>query len=552
MTIQPRTSRQRRAVRRVAGPRSRRLALVGAVVVLGLTACGSADDSGAGSASTLPAPAVIQIAGSASGAAPSAAGAADAAMSESKMMPMSLSYTWSGETPDLTTAAASWFFAPGVAPTAEQVEQLAAAFGVTGEAVELSADMGGGWTVGPNDGSAPSVTVAADAMQSWWFSPAWQTEGRGIVDDCALYPAGDPAADPSTAGQPVCEPAQPPAGIPTADEAEANARALLTSLGGDPAGYELETYADEWGASVTAFLVLDGVRTNLSFNVGYGEQGAITWAGGFLAAPQRGADYPRIGVDAAIERLNDQANAWMTGYGPAVRDAGVATEPAVMPAVEPAVGEDDAPATEPTEGVLGPDGAATSAGSAGAATAEAPTDTVLADPAVGDCTDPAVSCVAVDSVDLAPMVIDLNQVTSSLEQVWAADGTVWLLPGYAFTGADGMMANVLAVEDQYLEQAEPEVLPEPVPLPEPMPVETAVPGTDGVGEPAPVVDAAFDGSTLVGLTVDAASKLAEASGWTVRVAREDGVDLAVTMDYRDNRFNVAVEAGVVTEVVSIG
>ena len=148
------------------------------------------------------------------------------------------------------------------------------------------------------------------------------------------------------------------------------------------------------------------------------------------------------------------------------------------------------------------------------------------------------------------MVIDLNQVTSSLEQVWAADGTVWLLPGYAFTGADGMMANVLAVEDQYLQQAEPEVLPEPVPLPEPMPVETAVPGTDGVGEPA--VDAAFDGSTLVGLRVDEASKLAEASGWTVRVARADGADLALTMDYSETRLNVAVEAGVVTEVVSIG
>ena len=287
MTIQPRTRRQDRAARRVAGPRSRRFALVGAVVVLGLTACGSADDGSAGSASTLPAPAVIQIAGSATGgAAPTAAGAADAAMSESKMMPMSLTYTWSGETPDLTAPAGSWFFAPGVAPTAEQVEQLAAAFGVTGDAVELAADMGGGWTVGPNDGSAPSVTVAADAMQSWWFSPAWQTEGRGIVDDCALYPAGDPAADPTTAGQPVCEPAQPPAGVPSADEAEASALALLASLGGDPAGYELETYADEWSASVTAFLVLDGVRTNLSFNVGYGEEGAITWAGGLLAAPR--------------------------------------------------------------------------------------------------------------------------------------------------------------------------------------------------------------------------------------------------------------------------
>jgi hypothetical protein len=139
----------------------------------------------------------------------------------------------------------------------------------------------------------------------------------------AVEPAVEPVEGETTAPEmtimPVCEP-QPPVGVPSADAAEAAARELLASLGIDVAKYEFEVYADEWNASVSGFLVLDGVRSNLSVNVGFGENGAVTWAGGFLATAQRGADYPRIGVDAAITRLNDQANAWMTGYGSALTD----------------------------------------------------------------------------------------------------------------------------------------------------------------------------------------------------------------------------------------
>ena len=41
--------------------------------------------------------------------------------------------------------------------------------------------------------------------------------------------------------------------MPTADEATAKANELLAALGEDPAAFELETYADEWNASVTAY-----------------------------------------------------------------------------------------------------------------------------------------------------------------------------------------------------------------------------------------------------------------------------------------------------------
>ena len=487
--------------------------------------------------------------------------AADATSESSKMMAMPFTYEWNGATPDLTSPAASWYFAPGVEPTAEQAQQLAAAFGVVGEITELAVDMGGGWMVGPNDGTAPSITIASDAMQSWWFSPAWQTEAS-VVSDCAYFPAGDPAGDATTAGQPACEEPQPPVGVPSKADAEAKAREMLTSLGGDPANYEFETYADEWGASVTSFLVLDSVRSNLSFNIGFGEQGSVTWAGGSLAAPQRGADYPRIGVQAAIQRLNDQANSWMTGYGPAVR--GVETSFADASVAVAASGSASSGSASSGSASTG----SASTGSAVAEPAEPPTEPgtepaivaeevpieevpigevpigVQVDPV--ECTDPAVSCVPVAPIDAEPTVMTLTTVTGSLEQVWAADGTVWLLPGYAFGGTEGLLANVLAVEDQYLEQAEPQVLIDPVPLPEPLPVETAVPGT-AVIEPAPA--APID---VVGLSVDEATTAAAESGWEVRVARQDGVDLPVTLDFRENRINVAIEAGVITEVLSNG
>ncbi len=536
MTPQPRTNRRSRpaSARGSLRIRSRRVALIGAVVVLGLTACGSADSNGSSAGSTLPAPAVIQIAGSASGPAGGASPmAADMATESSKMMAMPYSYVWTGTTPDLTSPAASWYFAPGVAPTADQAEQLAAAFGVSGEPVAVAADMGGGWTVGPNDGSAPSITIAGDAMQSWWYSPAWQTDASTSVG-CAYPSEGGVAIDATgdtdaTDGTvvidpvPVCEEPQPPAGVPSKADAEAKAREMLSTLGGDPASYELDTYADEWGASTTSFLMLDGVRTNLSFNIGYGEQGAVTWAGGFLAAPQRGADYPRIGVEAAIQRLNDQANSWMTGYGPVMRDAGLAVEAA-------------------------PDAVAGSSGSAVAGGSNPLTEIteIVTEPSTGPAVVVGEVPIGEVPIDVEPIVMTLTTVTGSLEQVWAADGTVWLLPGYSFGGAEGLLANVLAVEDQYLQQAEPQVLVDPVPLPEPMPVETAVAGT-AVVEPAPA--APFD---VVGLSVDDATSAATEVAWEVRVAREDGVDLPVTADFRENRINVAIEAGVITEVLSIG
>jgi len=60
------------------------------------------------------------------------------------------------------------------------------------------------------------------------------------------------------------------------------------------------------------------------------------------------------------------------------------------------------------------------------------------------------------------------------------------------------------------------------------------------------------GDVLVGLTEDDATTAAEGHGWAFRVARRDGEDLPLTMDFRPDRVNVEVTDGEVTAVVSIG
>lgn len=553
-------------------PRSRRLAFASAVVVLVLTACGSDESLTGPSSSTAPAPVVIEIVGGAGGAVPASAETADAAADSTKMMAAYLEYVYSGDIPDLTGPAASWFFAAGAAPSTEQIAALAVALGVEGDVRELGADFGGGWTVGPADYTEPSVTVSADAMQSWWFSPG---SSQGVVETmaCEYYPPGDPAGGGTDASAPVCTEPDPPANVPTADEATAKAVALFESLGIAVDAYDLEAYADDWSANVTGYLTVDGVRTTVAISAGYGAEGVLTWANGFLATPERGADYPRIGVEAAVQRLNDQQTGmWATARGTNVGGyVDVASDSGEGVAV-PSIG---APVPSPTTTLLvqpASGGVAASGGVDGATSTVASGDmavdvSVTCDPAA-DCVEPLPGEMPVDAPPAEPLVVTLTGASASLEQVWAADQTVWLLPGYAFESADQGRYSVIAVEDQYLAFTDPA----PVPMPEPMPVEEpAVPGSDGVvaeqgavppDAPVPpvsidpaaenVVDLKTATSTLVGLSEADAAAAAKVNGWVMRVVSVDGENLAATADYSPSRVNVAVESGIVTEAVSIG
>ena len=71
------------------------------------------------------------------------------------------------------------------------------------------------------------------------------------------------------------------------------------------------------------------------------------------------------------------------------------------------------------------------------------------------------------------------------------------------------------------------------------------------------VSVAGDVPDVVGESVEDATTTLESAGFTLRVIRRDGEDLAATADFVETRVNVAVEtqddgSEVVTEVISTG
>ncbi len=528
--------------------RSHRLACVAAAFVIGLTACGSAstaDPAGSATAVTAAQLAVITLA-SGGTSVPAAAVSGEMAGDSKMMAPFSVVYSYSGPAIDLTAPAASWFFPADSIVTPEQVAQVAAAFGVAGDVRPMTADSGASFAVGPvdyNDGA--TVTVSNDAMASWWYSPAPMNSAMPVCATEGFDPNAERTPASTSPTPVVCEPTLP-ANVPSPDEALASAKAVLTTLGVDLTKFRVESSGDDWGAYVTATLVLEGVPTNLSISIGYGAEGAITWASGFLGQPQRGGDYPRIGIDAAVQRLTDQSAQWMYPMG---RGDGV------MPTDDMAV-QGVAVGTNMT-GYTPVSGSDQPIAAALPATTPMPVDSMPVDSMPVESLP--VEPMPVDSMPVEPMPVDqmpiqieLTAATPSLEQVWAEDGTVWLLPGYQFNGADGGLYSVIAIEDQYLAQADP-----PTNVGEP--ATTMVVGTD---PDAPSVTAAVDpaaplsleevAALVIGRTVAEAEAIATDNGFTVRVVRIDGADQPTTMDYRFDRYNVAIELGTILEVLNNG
>jgi hypothetical protein len=437
--------------------RSRRLVLASLVFALGFTACG--DPS-----TTTPLaskPPVIQLAGGqtgSSGGGPMAANAPADASTESKIAFMGqTTFVYDGTPPALDDPAGSWFFPSGQKADPDRIAKLAASLGVVGDVRALSADQGGGWAVGPEDYSSAVLSVSSDGMLSWYLSPTPTavpdlgcSSSSGVVTEPAPAPpapaarvdvslpvdnaasaaeapaatvpaetvaAGTDAVAPDAIPAPDCGTPNPPANVPSKDEALAKAKQLFADWGYDINSYQFDDpYADEWGASVNASLLLDGHKAPILLSVGFGENGALTYASGSLATPQRGADYPTIGAAAGLDRLKTQQNQ----YG--VETTGV---------------------MKTTDDV--------STGGGVAVPAVAP-DTAIAAPA---CEPAAATDCPTDVTPPEPVTVTLNSVKADLTMVWAADNTIWLLPAYTFGTADGALYTVIAVEDAFIHQADP-------------------------------------------------------------------------------------------------
>lgn len=506
---------------------------IAAVAALVVTACGSSSGE---SIPTVPAdgglraPTPIEVASSGSGA-DSTKVAAEGALAADDMMIapwFDIEYVL-GDGLVAPTDDTGYVFDATIELSAEEVSALAAALGVSGEPVRIDEGYGVSWRVGPDDGTEPSLWVYDDAMKSWNYSSAWATQeiGRG---DCAV------SVDSEGVETVDCPEPEAPVGVPTAEEAEARALELLGSLGVDAAAVEIDTYADDWFASVTANSTVDDRTVFTSWGFGFGADGVLQYASGVLATPEVVGPYPLVDIETAFDRLVDQSSINFGG-GPLIADTEIAVESDIAVAPGASSSSDVAVSDEVPGGRL---------------PAVAPIDGSLPEPET--------------------LVVTLVDVVADLWWVWDVDGNAWLLPAYRFVGDDGGWYVVPAVTDEFLVQSE--VVPEPG-VAEPGVAEPGAVGGDSggttggeavaVAEPGIVDDTVMmdDPADVeaevralweneLPMPLDDLTDEAAAQGFEVRIVIEDGEPLAATMDFKTRRINVEVASGDVVAIVSIG
>lgn len=311
----------------------------------------------------------------------------------------------------------------------ERAAAIADVFGVAGTpaAASYSDPASPVWTVGPEDGSAPTVSVSWWGAGDWWYSdPA-----------AASFYLCDPSVTADQAVDYGCTmPEDAPANLaPSEAEARTKAQALLAATGFTVDAADITTYADDWSTTATANLRIDGAKTALDWSVTWSNTGEISWAYGHTVSVESQGSYGTISAKDAVARLDD--GRWWGAAGPDYQGG------AVMFAADARAG--DTPAEEP----------------AAEPTAE-PTDPT--DPAV----DPVPTEIPVDPTPLpvpTPEVVDVTVDTAepTLLLMWDADGGAWLVPGYAMKVADGWWSSVVSLVEGVIA------------LPEPIVVDTVVP-----------------------------------------------------------------------------
>jgi hypothetical protein len=421
----------------------------------------------------------------------------------------------------LDATAPSWSFPTGLKPDKAQIIRLAHAFGVNGSITDVPEEQGGGWRVGPGDGTATSLIIASDALLSWSVNPPYPgapTDNAGcwgtVTPTTTVAGMASPVAPPAQ-----CEPTTAPKNVPDKNEALAKAKTLFASLGYTHLEYEAS--ADPMGTSVTGYELLGGVRSPQSVNVGYGENGRVTWAAGTLAEPTPGDDYPLIGTTAAIARLNEQGALGGGPYWP--MDVGTNVSgylPSNGPADEPMmITLIDARLDLST--VYGDGGTVWLLPAYTFASADGFAVTVIALPDE-----------FIETVQPTPPPSTTAAPPNPNEPI----GTMLPLPPLA------------TIQPSSKPGSAPTTFAPPSAAP-PLTTGLQPPTSAGPSTLGPTLDTA---RILVGLSEADAAATAKKQGWVMRVTRQDGADLIVTADFSTARINVAVTKSVVTEVLMIG
>ena len=474
-----------------------------------LAACGGSPEASS--------PPVLRIASS-NNSVNAALGAPESVSSDRMMWMGRLNFTASGDLPSLDSEAPSYVISESNI-TKRELNSLREVFQIKDEFVTQDANMGGGYIAGDySTGDTPVMYVSGDAMRYWGYQAPWSNSAPNV--GCAMPSAspGDTIVDVLPCAIPT-----PPENVPSGEEVELMFKQMLKDLGLTSRDFIIEIYADEWSASATGYLKIDGVRSPLAWSASYGENSQLTSASGVLAKVTPGADYPRIGVTQGIERLNDQQYGW---GGPMVR-SGVAYD-------DMSVGSSDVSGDSTQSN-------ATTSETIGA-------EPVNTEPATleGTVSSPY------DSQEIPVTEIEIVAVEEELVSLYGADGSIYLVPGYSFLAAkeSGYTPRYLvsALPDEFIEETSVDLVPaSPTDVSGAPTPETVAPP---VVEPSVGAGAITrkEADTLLTMSELAATKTAVDNGWEVRIGQRDDEMFMLTKDWIATRVTLTIVAGAVTQV----
>jgi hypothetical protein len=288
----------------------------------------------------------------------------------------------------LSTAAgtaSAYTFDARAASNADEVADLAAALGIEGT-VELK---DGAWIVGPQDGTAPSLSVSLDGMLRFYFT--------------------NPLINPWTCGmseQPVTpdaviEPCAPPTDLPGEDAAIDAMRSIIAATGRDPGAFEFasETWEGSYTRNAQAWPVVDGQRIDQGWSLELTAAGVHSVSGALAGIVPLG-EYPVVSEQQAFERLSDpRFGAQMTSPIALREPNDIGTSEWVAPTEPPSTPE---PGT---------------------------------------------------SLSWPVNMVDIVSARLGLASQWQPDGSVVVVPAYEFADADGGTWSVVAVADSKLDFA---------------------------------------------------------------------------------------------------
>ena len=374
------------------------------------------------------------------------------------IMPTEYNYVAATGLSDSAGNAAVYKLQP-VRSASETLTLLAAQFGITGATKTGSAAEN--WNViykGLNpDGSEgwgkPQLIVSYDSGSKL---PQWSYTGNPMLyTDCAHsddaakgldVPVLDPTSlDPN---KETCL-----AGIsgrgPTTAEAVVLAKKLFKAIGFDSSTslgsvHNGDLYIDmpsdpntaRNGVSITGYLMVGGSLTSMSQTISWdGSSKDISYGYGFDGQAVSQGNFGTVSASAAVERLGN----WQWYGNPYLDYANLKYSETMNQGI--AIDVIQAPTTADTNAGSVSISSGSSAGS-GSSGSSAGTTTVAPDP-----NSTAPTGVAPSELAPTPQVVNVTvtRAQSTLMTLYAADGTIWFVPGFVFYDATGYVGNVLSI-----------------------------------------------------------------------------------------------------------